>query len=514
MSVKIVYRPVKPSDKVGYLKVRIIENRKPKFQTLGIKILGKNWLEKKQRVSKNESNNEQINKKIEETLKNLSQYDNDIQVLSTTNRTILQYYDEIINTTINQGTKLKYINIRNKFIKYLQSIGLTDLKFSQLTSQKVKEFHQYIIENGNKVDTANYNLKSFKAIINKAKKDKLVIYINDPFENITFKFSDKKLKALTAGEIQKIISTEFKDTRNFRYNKRESDITLNEIASIFLFQLFTQGLRCSDVQLLRWSSFSVVDGIIYMSYTMFKTKKGMTLQLTPIALKMLNYPLFRFIPTLEAEIEDIELRKLDLIDEIKRYEDIIKKVGGKEDLTTIIQLAATLLPNFQEQAAGKANKLSVESGLRDLIKMKYELLKQIEDNATKAYSKAINSIIFSDKGKDFVYFFLKKTDFNNFKDNNFDNLTPLQYKRLTGTRAYYNKLLKDVQNQCNINIPLTSHVARHTYTQLLLENDADITAISYSLGHKHLTTTQTYISKLPSKNTIQLNSLLSDQFNK
>ncbi|MFV8373175.1 tyrosine-type recombinase/integrase [Flavobacterium sp. LB2P74] len=511
MSVKIIYRPVTPTDKHGFLKVRITENRKTKISSLGIKIFGKNWLETKQRVSVKEDNHEKINEKIIEVLKDLSAHDNDVQVLATTNKTILEFYNDIISTTINEGTKLKYTNIRNKFKKYLESIGFSDLKFNQLTNQRVKEFHLFITQNGNAIDTANYNLKSFKSIINKAKRAKIVTYIIDPFENISYKFSQKKVKALSADEIKKILNTNFVDTRNFKYNKRESDITLNEIATIFLFQFFTQGLRCSDVQLLRWSSFSIINDVVQLDYTMFKTKKGMTLNLTPMALKMLNYPLFRLIPTLKEQIAIIELRKEDHIEEIKKYKALLIP-NNKQDLSTVIQLAAIADSAFKPTAKKYANKQAIEISYKGIITMNEELLKKIEIEVYTVYADAIKSLILSGIKNDFIFFFLQKTDFSNFKTNNFDNLSPLQYKRLTGTRAYYNVLLKDVQKQCGIILSLTSHIARHSYTQLLLENNADITDISQSLGHSNLSTTQTYISRLPSNNITSINTMLSDQF--
>ena len=511
MSVKIIYRTVTPTDKDGFLKVRITENRKTKISSLGIKISGKNWLEAKQRVSQKESNHEKINEKIDEVLKNLSAHDNDFQVLATTNKTILEFYNDVINTTINEGTKLKYTNIKNKFQKYLKTIGFDDLKFNQLTNQRVKEFHLYITQNGNAIDTANYNLKSFKSLINKAKRAKIVTYIIDPFENITYKFSTKKVKALSSDEIKKIINTNFVDTRNFKYNKRENDLTLNEIATIFLFQFFTQGLRCSDIQLLRWSSFSINNGVVQLDYTMFKTKKGMTLNLTPMALKMLNYPLFRLIPTLKDQIETIELRKPDHLEEIVKYKALIQP-NNKQDISTVIQLAAIADKNFKQTARKYANTKANEISYKGIITMNEELLKRIEVEVYAAYIAAINSLIIRDIKNDFVFFFLQKTDFSNFKTNNFDNLSPLQYKRVTGTRAYYNTLLKDVQKQCNIILPLSSHIARHSYTQLLVENYADITDISQSLGHRNLSTTQTYISKLPSNNITSINIMLSEQF--
>jgi integrase len=507
MSVKIVYRPVTKESKEGYLKVRIIENRVQQIKSLGIKIDGKNWLDSKQRVSKNETNHEAINNKIIEVLKDLNRYDNDIQVLSITGKTILDFFQNTIDTTINQGTKNKYINIRNKFIKYLSSIGYTDLKFNQLTNQRVREFHKYMCENGNEIDSANYNLKSFKTLINKAKYLKLVTYMNDPFENITLKFSSKRNKALTSQEIKTLVDINLIETRKFIKGR---NITLNEIRNIFLFQFFTQGLRSSDAILLRWSNFQIQNDILRIDYTQFKTKKGMTLILTTMALKMLNYPLFKIYPNLESELKDIELRKQDHLDEINKYTELLKE--DKKEVADIVQLASIVDENYRPIAKNIANQQANNFSYKGIVAMNKEQLKTIEYNVYKKYIEAIQGIITSDSSNDFVFYFLNNNDFSNFKNKIFDNLSYRQYTTLVSKRAYYNQMLKLIQKQAKIQLTLTSHIARHTYTQLLLENEASIIDISQSLGHSDLKTTQKYISKLPHSNVTTINNLLSDQF--
>lgn len=449
MSLKIVFRPVNKDSKDGYLKVRVIENRKAKFVSLGIKLHEKNWLDSKQKVSNKEPKHEQMNKKIDEVLKTLSAYDNDVQILQTTNKTILEFYQDIIDVTPNQGTRLKYINIQTKIRNYLVSIGYDDLKFKHLDSKKVQGLYKYIIDSGNSNDTASYNMKAFKALVNKAKKAGHVRYANDPFANLEFKFSQKKLKALTTDEVKRLINTRLIEKRKSHYNRRfrEHFITLRELANTFLFQLFTQGLRCSDVQLLRWSNFKFENGRMYLEYTMYKTKKGMRVSLSPLAMRMLEIPLLQVMPDAEHEI-------------------------------------------FSLEPSGEYHMLDL-----------YQV-----------YCKYIQQLSRGKYRNDFVFHFLKNEDFMEFRDREIGNLNEIQYKRLTGTRAWYNLILKNIQEQCDISIRLTSHVARHTYSQLLIENNVNVQDVSYSLGHMHISTTQTYIAKLPSSNVDNYNEIFSKQF--
>ena len=77
----------------------------------------------------------------------------------------------------------------------------------------------------------------------------------------------------------------------------------------------------------------------------------------------------------------------------------------------------------------------------------------------------------------------------------------------------YNKQLKELQFLCKIKTKLTSHITRHTYTNLLIENtDNDIYSISKSLGHQRLSTTEHYLSDFNTIRTDKVNQEMNDLF--
>ncbi|WP_405377523.1 tyrosine-type recombinase/integrase [Nonlabens sp. Asnod3-A02] len=507
MSVKIIYRPVSKNDKVGYLKVRVIENRKPTVKSLKIKIKGKNWLDDKQRVSKNEPNADAINDKLDEVLRDLSKHDAPSQALKTTNKTMLTFYDEVISTILNNGTKLKYIGIRNRFESYLNSIGYKDLKFIQLTPQHVNAFHTYIRNDGASTNTANYNLKSFKALVNKAINSGIVNYTNNPFALLKLKFTPTTNKTLTADEVTRLLDKKkFIDHRKERYNNL--NVSIGEFRDIFLFQLFSQGLRCSDVQLLRWSDLKSLNGAIIMEYTQYKTKKKMRLRLTLIALKQLNSRLVKLDKEFNSKLFKLEALRDSYKSVLATTKQMVKERKTEQTKQAIDE--AWKKANKQENDADiRAYGNLVADTAQDLaINHALDQIKSIENDIYSLYLNTIDQI---EDRKTFIFHFLKNENYKNYKDG--ANLTPLQYKRLTGTRHYYNRILKQIATQCDININLTSHVARHTYTQLLLDNRADVIAVSQSLGHSHIATTQAYIKQLPNSSLLEINDVLSDKFN-
>lgn len=64
----------------------------------------------------------------------------------------------------------------------------------------------------------------------------------------------------------------------------------------------------------------------------------------------------------------------------------------------------------------------------------------------------------------------------------------------------YNAYLKELADICHIRIPLTSHIARHTFaTTVTLANDVPIETVSSLLGHKNIHTTQIYAKVVKKK---------------
>lgn len=94
-------------------------------------------------------------------------------------------------------------------------------------------------------------------------------------------------------------------------------------------------------------------------------------------------------------------------------------------------------------------------------------------------------------------------------------MSEYQYNKFTGKRAYYNRILKVIGEQSKINKNLTSHLARHSFTTLMLEIGVNLNLFDLmtSLGHKHLSTTQNYISKFSDKKVVDINKSIADYVN-
>ncbi|MBN1117469.1 site-specific integrase [Gaoshiqia sediminis] len=85
------------------------------------------------------------------------------------------------------------------------------------------------------------------------------------------------------------------------------------------------------------------------------------------------------------------------------------------------------------------------------------------------------------------------------KDMAFSHLENRKFKTL----KRYNKRLKEIAALCDIDKPLSSYVARHSYANSLKQKGISTDIISESMGHQNIAVTQAYLKELD-------NSLIDD----
>jgi site-specific recombinase XerD len=87
-----------------------------------------------------------------------------------------------------------------------------------------------------------------------------------------------------------------------------------------------------------------------------------------------------------------------------------------------------------------------------------------------------------------------------------------EYSKYSGGRVYCNRLLKPISDQCRLTINLITHIARHSYTSLMMGIGKDINLfyVMTSLRHKHLETIQKYLQRFNLKKIDNVSKQLSD----
>ena len=152
--------------------------------------------------------------------------------------------------------------------------------------------------------------------------------------------------------------------------------------------------------------------------------------------------------------------------------------------------------------------LTSQKQFLQLMKAKDELFSTIDSLFTGSLMAAKRV---KNKPTDFIFPGLKNKDFQNIDGkNDFTKINIEQYKTIKNATIVYDRKLKLVAKSCNVETNLSSHVSRHSYTNLLLNMDnVNLYDISQSLGHKNITITENYLqSGFSSKKIDYLNKNL------
>jgi len=132
-----------------------------------------------------------------------------------------------------------------------------------------------------------------------------------------------------------------------------------------------------------------------------------------------------------------------------------------------------------------------DNEIKIVIDKREELISYINSVFMKSFFEKLSQI---ERREDFIFPMLSKELFDNTEILVNKNLSLEQYKNLKHSTIVYNRKLKKLQQLCKIETNLTSHVPRHSFTNILLKmKGVNLYDISQSLGHTSLKTTENYI---------------------
>ena len=395
--------------------------------------------------------------------------------ISTNNKeSFLAYFDSFIKRYENEGTRIKYRQVYNKLDGFLATKGKIDLKFSEVDENLVFDFRNYTRLKAS-VNTTTHYLKLFKQVLDSAIKANLINYIRHPFISLEYKNVKVVKSALSEDELNKILNTHIEES-NYLFNTR----------NCFVTQIFLQGMRVSDLQLLKFQNI-IGDNL---EYTMYKTGTFMKVYISDI---IWNIFIFQFkqlmkdrkidlkpLSMLENELEGLRLKAIDFLKEegiISGFDLIINERIKESEMNE----------TFEPEEVIKEIKL-----LKERIFVSYKM-------NVKMLAKQ--------NGDVFIFDFLKGV--------NFDKLTEKdQYRKMLNKTIVYNRHLKELQKLAGIDTVLKSHLSRSSYASLLLNSNVDVYNISAALGHSGLNITEKYLAGFNSSNTAEINKGLSSRFYK
>lgn len=268
--------------------LRIIEGEQTTFVTTGIDILEEYWDEKKQRVKSKHQNSSRMNqviaKKISEIEDLRLQTDSKTKIrdLIITKKkkeiapNFTKYFEAHIEylkiSSAAAGTIEKAKAVLNKFKLYSRN---KDVMFTSFTLEYLIKYEQYLRSLGNKTNTIHGDLKIFRALFNKAEKEKIIKHEENPFHQHTLKWENVEKTFLTIEEVEAIDNLILTAGTKIDTHK-----------DMFVFACYAGGIRISDLVQLRWENFDPIETKI--SFFIQKTKSNHSIKLPDRAVEILN----------------------------------------------------------------------------------------------------------------------------------------------------------------------------------------------------------------------------------
>jgi integrase len=485
-SVRIVFRATPKNKNIGTLHIRTTTQRTSKFKSLGIQLSLKHWNNQNQCVLPSLKKEYRLyNNLIKEALSKVRGNNNNIETLNTTAVTILDFWKLHNSTTRNAGTLAARQSSLNKFKSFLISIGKTCLRFQDLNPNIVQQFYLYLSNDVNPRSSKTY-MGYFKSVIKQAIKQQVIpTYPVDPFINIKIPTSKNKTsKALTLDQLKTIIEGGFPNHTEYK--------------NMFCFQILSGGMRVRDMLLLRWKNIMINNDGIYIQYTQSKTGKQITSLLSHKALRYL-LPLMKL--TYPRQVQGIEnIHKL-LNSQLKlkeKWEEDNKysKYSNDERIEEFDHY------DFMASKRYMLNDISLNEAQRITIA---ENISMYQTDLMLEYTAIIKEYV-NTKPQDYIFHLLRGLTIpaNGYLSQTLDRDIQKKIK-------IYNYHLMKISEI--LNIPkITSHHARHTFTQLLVNSNTNLYFIQQMLGHSSMKVTQNYVNSLHTTQLDEVSNTIASYF--
>ncbi|MET3980189.1 MULTISPECIES: tyrosine-type recombinase/integrase [unclassified Mucilaginibacter] len=185
------------------------------------------------------------------------------------------------------GTRDSYITLQKDLTAFLVDNGRTRMLFPDVTTQFVDDFETYLTGVRNlKKSTISVRMYKFKAIYEKAIAKDIYLPSKNVFYKRKFEGSKTDKGFLLPEEVEKLITSKAL-TNPVRGHYQEFDkngcLSLQPIEKarlMFITQIFSNGMRVSDILFLRWNNLDFRDKHPQIKYRMYKTKEMMGFNLT------------------------------------------------------------------------------------------------------------------------------------------------------------------------------------------------------------------------------------------
>ena len=435
MSSNVILKKKYPEDSDGILSIQMFKDGKRKISSLKLKINENDFNEffekefnKFRRTKKFDY--KYFNSVIGEKIDDYSIY---VPVSNRVEKSFLVFFEKKILESRNPNTILCKTSVLNKMKKFKEYKMVNDILFSDIDSAFVKELDEWLLTNLKKASSRKNYYINIKTILRLAKHNEKCEY----FKGLKLKSIYRNEKILNDNDIKKLLKVQPSE-KNYYY------------VNMFLFAIFANGIRFSDLILIRNGDFKRT----HLQVITKKTGEEINIHLNDKLIALL-----------------LNIYKLDSFDKLNPYHDIASRW-------------------LDDEAA--INTKNITYSLERLLSHIETLPK--------------NDFLFKD--------FIKVNNLNNYKKEAEIEMTKEQQSSITGLRDCFNSKLKQITISCKLSQNISSHSSRYTFVSIMLDLDVSILLISKMLGHSSMQTTTAYIEKNFGKKKIEeITNRLSNRYN-
>ena len=266
MSVKAVLRKDRQrSDGKQPINIRVTRQGNASYVSMKIYIDPKKWYADSGKAKATYPGHHELNKKIEEKIIAFEKAENKLlmvttevsakQVIAKSEHNELTdifkycvHYTKQFDNKRQRETHRRYMTHMDRLLEYIKSIGFRkpELQFRQIDLQFLRQFEQYLIDEGLKQNTRAAIFKNIRALFNSAiNMDEVIPTECYPFRKFKFSWEETEATSLTEDEIVKLASVKLVYMSD-EFHGRTSWI---------LCYCFS-GMRIGDLLSLRWSEIS------------------------------------------------------------------------------------------------------------------------------------------------------------------------------------------------------------------------------------------------------------------
>lgn len=194
-------------------------------------------------------------------------------VFNKLNLSFFKLADESMANFEQEGKIGMRDRLKTVFAKFEEFLGSRNATFYDIDEKILIDFQNHLrTKYGNKINTIQGNMKIIRRVFSIAIERGIITSNDDPFKNVKIRQEKTMRDFLTEEEVNRLVKLEL-----------EAGSYLERVRDVFIWTIFTGGLRIGDVLLLRKSNF---EGNI-LTMVIQKTKTPHRVTLPENAYKML-----------------------------------------------------------------------------------------------------------------------------------------------------------------------------------------------------------------------------------